>query len=179
MSEQMSNGARTVMMIVVAAIVLGGIGWGVDALIRRSDLADRIGELARAASRKTEPPPAPAPAPPPTPVTETTEAPAPPPRDEEPVRVGGEVSALPQPLQRVPPQYTEVARRARIQGVVILEAEIDREGRVTSTRVLKGLPMGLSEEAEKALAQWRFVPAHRGGEPVPSLTTVTINFRLE
>jgi outer membrane biosynthesis protein TonB len=39
--------------------------------------------------------------------------------------------------------------------------------------------MGLSEEAQKALAQWRFVPAHRGGEAVPSLTTVTINFRLE
>ncbi len=177
MSEQMSNGARAVMMISAAAIFLGGIGWGVDALTRRVDLGGRIGELAREAGLKSELPPAPAPEPP-VPVAEQPVAPAVAPADV-PVRVGGETGVPPKLIVRVPPEYPEVARRARIQGVVILEAEIDRFGRVTSTRVIKGLPMGLSEAAQAAVGQWQFAPAEREGRWVASLHTVTVNFRLE
>ena len=57
------------------------------------------------------------------------------------------------------PQYTEDARRARIQGVVILEATIDREGDVVDIRILKGLPMGLDKSAVKTALEWRFKPA--------------------
>lgn len=98
--------------------------------------------------------------------------------EEEPARVGGEVTA-PEKISGGDPSYTEVARRARIQGVVIVEAAIDREGKVTSTRVLKSLPLGLDEKARQAVAGWRFAPAQRDGKPVPVLYTVTVNFRVK
>jgi len=98
--------------------------------------------------------------------------------DEEPLRVGGEVSA-PVKLSGRAPAYTETARRARIQGVVILEAIIDRSGVVTATRVLKGLPMGLDRQAEEAVRSWRFEPARRAGEPVPVWYALTVEFRVQ
>ena len=98
--------------------------------------------------------------------------------EEEPVRVGGGVTA-PEKVSGGDPAYTEVARRARVQGVVILEATIDREGRVRSTRVLKTLPFGLDEKAREAVSGWRFTPARQDGRPVTVLYTVTVNFRLK
>ena len=47
------------------------------------------------------------------------------------------------------PVYTEAARRARIQGVVIVETIIDKEGNVTNVRVLKALPMGLDQRRRR------------------------------
>jgi protein TonB len=94
-----------------------------------------------------------------------------------PLRVGGEV--LP-PVKRhaPPPDYTEIARRARIQGVVQLEAVIDATGAVTRVRVIKGLPMGLDQAAVDAVREWRFTPATFRGKPVAVLYHLTINFRL-
>jgi protein TonB len=96
----------------------------------------------------------------------------------DPLRVGGEVTP-PEIVSRVEPKYTEVARRARITGVVILEAVIDRRGSVVGTRVLKGLPMGLDQAAIDAVSQWKFRPATLGGNPVAVYFTVTVNFRLK
>ena len=98
------------------------------------------------------------------------------PQEDSVLRVGGEVSK-PERLTGMDPKYTEAARRARIQGVVILEAIIDREGRVGSTRVLKGLPMGLDQEAIDAVNQWTFKPATRGGEPVAVYFTLIVEFK--
>jgi TonB family protein len=100
------------------------------------------------------------------------------PADGEPVRVGGDVTA-PERVSGPQPVYTREAREARIQGVVIVEAVVDREGRVGSVRVLKSLPMGLDEAAVEAVRQWRFRPATRSGEPVPVYYVLTVNFRLE
>ncbi|HXT19958.1 MAG TPA: energy transducer TonB, partial [Thermoanaerobaculia bacterium] len=63
-----------------------------------------------------------------------------------PYRVGGEVTP-PVKISGADPVYTELARRARLTGVVIVEALIDERGSVTSSRVLKGLPMGLDKAA--------------------------------
>lgn len=97
---------------------------------------------------------------------------------DSPVRVGGNVKA-PTIIDRFDPQYTEVARRARIQGIVIIEAVIDRQGNVTEARILKGLPMGLDNEALSAIKRWKFRPGTLNGQPVPVYYNLTINFRLE
>jgi len=94
------------------------------------------------------------------------------------VRVGGSVKA-PVPIHRVEPGYTESARRARIEGVVILEAIIDKDGAVHDVRILKPLPEGLDEEAIAAVRQWKFRPGTKDGQPVPVIFTLTIKFRLD
>jgi protein TonB len=79
----------------------------------------------------------------------------------------------------VQPNYTEVARKSRIQGIVIVEAIIDKDGNVDHVKVLKGLPMGLSEEAESAVKKWKFRPGTLGGQPVDVIFNLTVNFTLD
>jgi protein TonB len=95
-----------------------------------------------------------------------------------PLHVGGDVKA-PIALNRVQPEYTETARKARIGGVVVLEAIINKDGTVEQVRVLKGLPMGLSEKAEEAVKGWRFKPGTLGGQPVDVIFSLTVNFKLD
>lgn len=92
--------------------------------------------------------------------------------------VGDDITP-PQVLDRPSPQYTAQARAERIQGVVILQLEIDRQGQVRKASVLKGLPAGLSEAAMEAVRQWRFQPARDAdGNPVAVYYNITVNFRL-
>jgi protein TonB len=97
---------------------------------------------------------------------------------DSPVRVGGNVKAPVVIEPRTQPNYTEVARKARIAGIVIIEAVIDRNGNVTDARVIKGLPMGLDEEALRAIRSWKFKPGTLNGQPVPVYYNLTVNFRL-
>ncbi len=94
-----------------------------------------------------------------------------------PLRVGGDVKA-PVVTSRSEPKYTETARTARVSGVVIVEAIIDKNGNVDQVKVIKGLPMGLSEEAERAVKQWKFRPGTMNGEPVDVIFNLTVNFQL-
>ena len=112
--------------------------------------------------------PAPAPPPPPPPKVE-------PPKG--PVRVGGRISE-PRKLRNVPPTYPDVAKHARIQGTVILEAIISPQGRVADLKVLRGIPM-LDDAAMNAVRQWTYTPTMLNGVPVPVIMTVTVNFRLD
>jgi TonB family protein len=93
------------------------------------------------------------------------------------LRVGGDVKA-PKVIKRVEPVYTEEARKARITGIVIVEAVIDKTGAVRETQVLKGLPNGLSEAALDAIKQWTFEPATKDGQPVDVIFNLTMNFQL-
>jgi protein TonB len=106
----------------------------------------------------------------PTPVPEPTDAP--------PIRVGGDVLP-PVKTREVIPVYPDVARKARIQGQVIMEAIIDREGNVTAVRVLRGLPMGLTEAATDALQRTKFRPATTNGRPVAVYYVLTVTFKLD
>ena len=94
-----------------------------------------------------------------------------------PVFVTGDVQK-PVNIHRVAPQYTEEAREARIQGMVILQTIIDKEGNITDIKVMKGLPLGLSEAAMSAVRQWKYEPATLHGEPVAVYFNLTINFVL-
>jgi periplasmic protein TonB len=94
-----------------------------------------------------------------------------------PVRVGGNVKA-PIRITDITPIYTEAARRARIQGFVVIEAVVDRNGNVTEARVLKPLPLGLDQAALEAVKRLRFKPATLNGQPVPVYYNLTVNFQL-
>jgi protein TonB len=91
-------------------------------------------------------------------------------------RVGGELKE-PKKLKNVPPVYPEEAKRARVQGVVILECTISPEGNVADVRVLRGIPL-LDQAAVDAVKQWVYTPTLLAGKPVPVIMTVTVNFRL-
>lgn len=94
-----------------------------------------------------------------------------------PVVVGGEIER-PERVHSVDPAYTEPARKARIEGVVILEATIDKSGGVKNVRVLRSLPLGLTDNAVNAVKQWRYRPTALNGKPVEVKMTVTVIFSL-
>ncbi len=76
------------------------------------------------------------------------------------------------------PKYTETALAAGAEGLVALEAVIDRDGRVICTEVVSGLPHGLSESAEQAVRAWQYEPAMRDSEPVAVILYPVVTFRL-
>ena len=98
--------------------------------------------------------------------------------ESQPIRITMGMTK-PEPIHKVQPRYTETARRAGVQGAVILEAVIDEQGRVTDVRVLRGLPMGLDREAVNAVQQWKFTPAMMASKPVKVYFTLTVNFTIQ
>lgn len=100
----------------------------------------------------------------------------PPPSVTEPRPVGGRIRP-PAKLRHVPPVYPAIARQARVQGVVIVEAVIGIDGRVTQANVVGSKPL-LDEAALAAVRQWVFTPTTLNGVPVPVVMTVRVNFTL-
>jgi protein TonB len=127
--------------------------------------AERLagGIVAGVASLEALPPPAPPPPPLPHPPA-------------VPVRIGGQVRQPPL-LSRVPPAYPLLAVSSRVEGVVILEALVDREGHVEDVKVLRSIPL-LDGAAMDAVRQWRYAPLVLHGQPVRFLVTVTVAFQL-
>jgi len=80
-------------------------------------------------------------------------------------------------VKRVPPVYPPLARQARIQGTVVLQVLIDKEGNVTNAQLISGHPM-LAPAAIEAVKQWKYVPFDLNGETVEVETTVQVNFTL-
>jgi TonB family protein len=91
--------------------------------------------------------------------------------------VGGGVTP-PKVRSRVEPAYTEIARRAKVQGTVLLEAIVRKNGTIEILRVIRPLGYGLEESAADALSQWTFQPGTRMGQPVNVALYVEINFNL-
>ena len=81
-------------------------------------------------------------------------------------------------LWKIEPEYTEEARRARIQGTVILRIEVDASGRARNITVRQSLGLGLDQRAVEAVTQWKFRPGYAGGRPVVTTALVEVNFRL-
>lgn len=82
-------------------------------------------------------------------------------------------------IHRVNPEYPEVARRARVQGIVILEAIITKDGTVENVRVLRGVHPILDQAAIDSVKQWRYKPATLNGTRVKVYSTVTVKFTLK
>ena len=80
-------------------------------------------------------------------------------------------------IRKIQPAYPPLARQARIQGSVILTAEISKEGSIENLRVMSGHPM-LIQAALDAVKQWRYKPYILNGEPVEVETQITVNFSL-
>ena len=81
-------------------------------------------------------------------------------------------------VHRVEPTYPFLAQQARIQGVVVLTAMIDRDGNIQNLRLVSGHPM-LAPAAIDAVKHWRYKPFLLNGQPVEVETTVTITFHLQ
>jgi|GEM_PF-576307 periplasmic protein TonB len=92
-------------------------------------------------------------------------------------RVGGGVSA-PSVVYRVEPTYSEEARKAKYQGVVVLSAIVRRDGSIQILKVVRGLGLGLDENAISALKQWKFRPGMKNGVPVDVALNIEVNFSL-
>ena len=82
-----------------------------------------------------------------------------------PYRPGSGV-APPRLLREVRAEYSDAARRANLEGEVELEIVIRRDGTVGDVKILKGLGLGLNDQAIQAVRQWRFSPARLKGTPV-------------
>jgi TonB family protein len=94
----------------------------------------------------------------------------------QPVRVGGAVKA-PTQIAKVQPAYPQIAQSAGVSGVVILEALIGVDGRVSDAKVLRSIPL-LDQAALDAVKQWAYTPTLLNGVPVPVVMTVTVTFML-
>jgi TonB family protein len=81
-------------------------------------------------------------------------------------------------LSKPTPEYTDEARRLKIEGDVVLEIDFCASGEVRVTRVVRGLGHGLDEAAMRAAQGLRFKPAQTNGRPIDFRTTVQILFRL-
>ena len=96
---------------------------------------------------------------------------------QEPVRAIGEIKA-PKLLKQVDPAYPEIARQARVDGTVIIEATTDIYGRVQNIKVLRSIPL-LDQAAIDAVRQWVYEPMIINGRPRGVIFTVTVRFQLK
>src|SRR3984893_14306104 len=80
-------------------------------------------------------------------------------------------------IKKVTPNYPQLAKQARIQGTVVLQAEISKDGTIQNLQLISGHPM-LAPAAIEAVRQWRYKPYLLNGEPVAVETTVQVNFSL-
>jgi periplasmic protein TonB len=84
----------------------------------------------------------------------------------------------PQLVYKVEPEFSEEARKAKYQGVVLLSIIVDSSGSVRSVRVLQSLGLGLDEKAIEAVTRWRFRPGLFDGKPAATEATVQVHFQL-
>jgi protein TonB len=92
-------------------------------------------------------------------------------------RIGSNVMAA-NLIHKVAPEYPDLAKQARIQGVVRFSVMIGKDGSVESLNLVSGHPL-LVDAAKTAVQQWQYKPTLLNGEPVRVATTVDVNFNLQ
>ena len=94
-------------------------------------------------------------------------------------RAGVNGVGVPVCFYQPPPEYSDEARKVKYQGAVVVEGVIGIEGKVTNIRIIKGVGMGLDENAVAAVKTWRCKPAAGpNGKPVPTIVPIEVTFRL-
>jgi protein TonB len=139
--------------------VIGGVPDGLTAGVPGGIVGGILGGISNA-----PPPPPPPKAEAPQPVTPTR------------IRLGGNVEAA-RLIHQVQPEYPLLARDARIGGVVVLKAIINRDGSVENLSLVSGQPL-LVAAAMDAVKQWVYKPTYLNGVPVEVVTEVDVDFRL-
>lgn len=92
-------------------------------------------------------------------------------------QIGGGVSE-PQLVYKTEADYSEEARKAKLQGEVVINCVIGADGRPTRLKVIRPLGLGLDEKAMESLRNWKFKPAMEGGKPVPVEINIAVNFQI-
>jgi periplasmic protein TonB len=90
----------------------------------------------------------------------------------------GHIVSAPILIEKVEPEFSEPARKAKYQGTVVLSIEVDTNGRARGFRILRSPGLGLDEKAIEAVQKWKFRPGYQDGKPVVTMATVEVNFRL-
>jgi protein TonB len=108
-----------------------------------------------------------APPPPPPPVKEAKQT---------RIRVGGQVQAA-NLIKKISPPYPQLAKQARIQGLVRFTAIIGKDGTIQNLTLVTGHPL-LVPSATEAVKQWVYKPTLLNGEPVEVITQIDVNFTL-
>jgi periplasmic protein TonB len=93
---------------------------------------------------------------------------------------GGAGVVSPRLIKEVKPEYTPDAMRAKVQGVVAMEAVVLPDGSVGRVQIVRSLDsnFGLDQEAVRTVRQWRFAPGTMSGQPVPVLVEIEMAFTL-
>ena len=100
------------------------------------------------------------------------------PNGEKIYTVGGPVQK-PKGVHQPLPSYTDAAKDARIEGIILLQAVIRKDGSVGNIKVLKGLGYGLDEKAvETVTREWQFIPGTLNDVPVDVIAHMELSFRL-
>ncbi|MGB9893454.1 MAG: energy transducer TonB [Candidatus Saccharicenans sp.] len=100
-----------------------------------------------------------------------------PPLPPDVVRATGNIMP-PRLIKKVNPIYPEEARKAGVEGMVILEVQTDKTGKIAAVKVLRSVPL-LDEAAIEAVRQWVYEPLIINGEPKGVIFTVTVSFKLK
>ena len=95
-----------------------------------------------------------------------------------PVYKSGDGVSAPVVLTEVKPQYTAEAKRAGIEGTVLLECVVETTGKIGEVKVTKALDDGLDQEAIKAARRWTFEPGKKDGKPVRVQIALEMTFTL-
>jgi TonB family protein len=99
--------------------------------------------------------------------------------ETRPVRYDAQTMSSPRLIHKVAPVYPQEAKEEGVEGIVVLDAVIAKDGSVRETRVQQGEDARLADAAQAAVGQWRYEPVlDENGEPMELLFTVTIRFKL-
>jgi len=99
-------------------------------------------------------------------------------KTSEPVYELGNGVTAPKPVYTPDPEYSERARKKKVNGTVVVAMIVTPEGRVRDVKIAKSLDEGLNKQALAAVRTWKFEPATKDGKPVAVHLNVDVSFRV-